>query len=105
MNPRPKTKLRVIREQKGYSQEYMAEELGYQQMWFSRIERGELLTVGRERRIIAKLLGCKVSDLFTLKTKKPKQVQRVRDWGREGKQVRGKDKKGKRVRGKGKKGK
>jgi transcriptional regulator with XRE-family HTH domain len=71
---RPKTKLRIIREQKGYTQEYMAKQFGYQQSWFSKVELGKLLTVGSERRIIAKLLGCKVSDLFTLKTKQPKRI-------------------------------
>lgn len=79
---RPKTKLRIIREQKGYTQEYMAKQFGYQQAWFSKVELGKLLTVGSERRIIAKLLGCKVSDLFTSKTKRPKQIQRVRGKGR-----------------------
>jgi len=71
---RPKTKLWIIRKQKGYTQEYMAKQFGYQQSWFSKVELGKLLTVGSERRIIAKLLGCKVSDLFTSKTKQPKRI-------------------------------
>lgn len=74
VNYYPLSKLRVIREKKGYNQAYMAERLGYSQVWYSKVELGKFETLGSERLKIARILGCKVSDLFTPQSKKPIRI-------------------------------
>jgi len=71
---RRQNKIALIREKKGLTQIDMAEIFGRTQAWYSRIERGKINTFAEERVIIARKLGCKVSDLFDKKTKLPKRV-------------------------------
>lgn len=56
--------IRKLREAKGYSQEYVAIELGLTQPTYAKIEKeGDKISVGRLIKI-AKILNCTISDLF-----------------------------------------
>lgn len=57
-------RVKLIREDKKYSQEYIAHELGLSQSQYSRRENGEIKFVPQEIRRLAKLLETSVSDLF-----------------------------------------
>lgn len=56
--------LRILRSQRGYTQEYMADRLGIDTVNYGRIERGQAkLTIDRLEQI-ADILGIEVADVF-----------------------------------------
>ncbi|MBX3103110.1 MAG: helix-turn-helix transcriptional regulator [Bacteroidetes bacterium] len=62
-------KIRVLREMRGFSQEYMAEQIGISQTGYSRLEReAEGLTLGRLEQI-ANVLAINPIDLITMDEK------------------------------------
>lgn len=62
-------KIRILREMKGYSQEYMAEQVGMSQTGYSKIERDETDIAFSRLEQIANILEVKPQDLITLDEK------------------------------------
>lgn len=59
------TRLKQLRREKGFSQQYVAEELGLAQANYNRLENGKTeLTLTKMQRL-AEILGCKPTDFIT----------------------------------------
>lgn len=59
-------RIRELREQRGYTQERFAEEIGLDRAYYGGIERGERNVAALNLLTIARGLGVKVGDLFHL---------------------------------------
>ncbi len=59
-----KNKIKVIRKQKGLTQEGLAKKAGISSNYFAKIERGTVNTSVEKANKIAKALGVAVSDIF-----------------------------------------
>lgn len=55
--------IRLIRQSKGYTQEYVANQLGWSHTAYAKVERGETKLTEPKRKAIAKVLGVSTLDL------------------------------------------